>query len=176
MDIKKITNKSDESELNKIKDLYESAFPPNERKPLNSLLADEGKSSDVLAFYEDDVFLGFACMLTSSDITHIIYFAIDDILRNQGYGTEVLKMIHSQYKNNRIIVDIELLSDGALNNIQRERRKVFYINNNYYESNVKYDWQGESYEILIYNGFINYVEFNKFWDDIYNENKSLSYY
>ena len=75
-------------DFGRITALYERAFPANERRPLHPLLNDTTGCSDFLAFYEDKEFVGFACLLTRRDITHILYIAIDEVMRGQGYGTK----------------------------------------------------------------------------------------
>lgn len=171
---KLITEQS--NELAQIEEIYRNAFPDNERKPLSPLLQDTSGCSEVISFYDKDLFCGFACLLTQRDITHIIYFAIDDHLRGKGYGSAALTAMHEMKPLNRIIVDIETEKKLAFNNQQRRKRKQFYLRSGYIESGVKYNWRKESYEILVYGGTISKQEFDSFWKDISFRNAEMSKY
>lgn len=83
-----VTSRSED--LDKIRALYVDAFAENERSPFELLLDDSTHCSEVFAFYDGAVFLGFMSLLTIDDISHIIYFCIDKALRGHGYGGEAL--------------------------------------------------------------------------------------
>lgn len=174
LNIKHITEQS--KELVQIEKLYQNAFPDNERKPLASLIQDTSGSSEVISFFDEGLFCGFACLLTQQDITHIIYFAIEDKIRGKGYGSAALTAVSEMRPVNRIIVDIESVNKHALNNDQRRKRKTFYLRNGYTESGVEYGWQKESYEILVLGGNISKKEFHSFWKNICFKNIKLSQY
>lgn len=174
LSIKPITAQS--KELVQIEELYRSAFPDHERKPLYPLLQDTSGCSEIISFYDKNLFCGFACLLNQRDLTHIIYFAIDDRLRKKGYGSAALTAMHDMKPFNRIIVDIEIENKQAANHEQRRRRKAFYLRNGYVESGVKYGWQSELYEILVLGGTISNKEFYTFWKNISFKNVKLSNY
>ena len=149
----------------KFKALYRRAFPRAERVPVRFLMSK--KSNETLnACYDGDLFCGFYSTLTFGDITHILFFAIDDTLRGCGYGSTLLELISCHYPQNRIILDIEAEDSTAPNNEQRIRRKAFYEKNGYAESGIEYRWRGVPYKILIKNGTITEKEFADFWDHL----------
>ncbi|HCL02060.1 MAG TPA: N-acetyltransferase [Lachnoclostridium phytofermentans] len=172
--IKIVTEQS--KELPQIEKLYRAAFPDNERRPLAPLLQDDTGHGEVLAFYDGTCFCGFACFLTCGDISHIIYFAIEDFLRGKGYGTEALSAMFKLKKGKRIIVDIEVEDEHEVNNTQRQKRKQFYLRNGFCETEVKYRWRQESYEILSLGGIVSADEFRDFWEQIYSDSDALSIY
>ena len=149
--------------LPQIKELYKRAFPKNERRPLGPLLLDRSGNSSFVAFMDDDLFCGFACLLKWEDISHIIYITIEDSLRDRGYGSKALQILHQQYPNDRFIVDIESDRPDAPNIDQRQMRRAFYTKNGYEPAPVHYPWRGEDYDILAYNGTITHQEFRDFW-------------
>ena len=159
-----ITSKS--LNLETIKELYFQAFPENERRPFEDMITDTSSHIEVLAFYDGSVFCGFACLLNTQKISHIIYLAIDENLRSNGYGSQVLTLLHEYKHGSRVIVDIERQNKISENNEQRLKRKQFYLRNGYSESNVKYHWEGEDYEILVYGGNLSKQEFRAFWDQL----------
>lgn len=150
-------------ELDRIKSLYQSAFPENERKPLG-LFLEEADCCDFVAFYEGDLYCGFAILLTWKDITHILYFAVENTLRDRGYGAQALKLLWSLRPGNRFIADIEVDDIHSSNHGQRQKRKQFYLRNGYQESGVTYEWQDENYEILVSGGTVTLQEDDDFWE------------
>ena len=162
--------------LSKIEALYKSAFPANERRPLMPLLRDRTGHGETVAFFDGDLFCGFACLLTDKDISHIIYFAVEDTLRGKGYGSAALSTMAQWKKDKRIIVDIEMEDAGKENNIQRRRRKQFYINNGFSETEISYTWRNETYEILSAGGNVSNNEFERFWEQICYDDSSLEIY
>ncbi len=152
-------------EYKRFKALYRKAFPRAERIPVR-LLMNRKPDSALKACYDGDVFCGFYSTITVGDITHILFLAVDDGLRNRGYGSALLELISRRYPENRIILDIEAEDSKAGNNEQRIRRKAFYEKNGYVESGIKYRWRRVPYEILIRNGTITPDEFDDFWNNL----------
>ena len=156
--------KPDSPELPAVSTLYERAFPANERRPLMPLVVGLKGRSEVISLWENDTYCGFMVLLTYRDIVHIIYFATEENLRGKGIGTAALKKLQEVKKGYRIIADLEKEYDGADNNEQRRLRREFYLRNGYIVSPVRYDWQGDPYEILVQGGNITDEEFWEFWD------------
>ena len=155
----------DFQDYTKFSALYRSAFPRAERIPVRFLM-NRGIGSALTACYDRETFCGFYSTLTFGDITHILFLAVDDTLRNRGYGSAFLKLISHHYPQNRIILDIETEDAAASNYKQRVRRKAFYERNGYNESGIEYCWRGVPYKILIKNGTITEAEFDDFWDNL----------
>lgn len=159
--VKVITSSS--ADLPCVRALYESAFPENERRPFDELMTVFGSAHILLAFYSDDVFCGFASLLTVEDITHIMYFAILPHLRGAGLGSRALALITAWKPGNRYIADLEAELSDAPNFIQRKRRKAFYLRNGFAVSEASYHWQGESYELVVCGGSLTNADYDAFW-------------
>ena len=86
---------NDSPRLPALLDLYRSAFPANERRPLETLLDDESGAGEVLAALDGEAFIGLAILLTHGDLTHILYFAVPSALRGQGYGSRILEAVRA---------------------------------------------------------------------------------
>lgn len=140
--------------------------PKNERRPFKSLFTHPEGSCESLALYDGDLFCGFACLLNGNDISHIIYLAIQEELRDRGYGSMALSAIHRHKDGRRIMVDIELETKTASNNPQRRRRKDFYLRNGYEQTTIRYRWQREDYEILSFGGQVTEDEYEAFWHQL----------
>lgn len=162
--IKKIT--PDTENLAEIQRLYEQSFPKNERRPFQHVFTMPQESMEPLALYDGSVFCGFVCLLNGTTLSHIIYFAIEENLRNRGYGSMALQAIHAYKPNHRIIADLEFDTEKASNSEQRRKRKQFYLRNGYKETAIYYRWRKEDYEILSYGGQVTKEEFEIFWEQV----------
>ena len=64
-----------QNDLARIKALYNRAFPENERRPFDDMMASLNNRLKLNVFYAEGAFVGFAFLLNCGDISHIIYFA-----------------------------------------------------------------------------------------------------
>ena len=157
---------SETKNLAEIRELYERAFPKNERRPFMELLSVPESPAETVALYDGEQFCGFAVFLNGVGISHIIYLAIEENLRNRGYSSSALQLLHEYKSGRRIMVDIELEKQNAKNNEQRRKRKQFYLRNGYKQTSIYYRWQKEDYEILAYGGNISEDEYDDFWEQL----------
>ena len=166
-----------------VKELYENSFPENERINFDFLLMNSSpadKSFEITAVYDGEIFVGFVVTLNSGDISHILYFAVDEKLRSKGYGSEILKTVHNSKPGQRFIADVEKPDAKSDNNAQREKRIRFYSRNGYEMTDVEYRWHEENYLIMVCNGDISKDEHRNFWErcsdmlqQVEKENSSL---
>ena len=161
-------------ELKKAKALYYRAFPKNERRSFPELAENRFGGTEVFCFYDDETFVGMACLLNTPTISHIIYLTVDESLRGHGYGSKALELLHNSKPDKKIMVDIEVLNERTENAEQRSMRKKFYLRAGYEETPVKYEWRNENYEILSFGGQISDAEYNGFWEDLRKQSKTQS--
>ena len=121
-----------QEELKKAKALYYRAFPKNERRSFPELVENRLGSTEVFCFYDEDTFVGIACLLNSPTISRIIYLAVDESLRGCGYGTKALELLHQSKSEKKFMVDIEIADERAENAEQRKKRKKFYLRAGYF--------------------------------------------
>lgn len=164
---------SNAKDFEKIKRLYESAFPYKERMPIFDLLKNKNETT-FCAVYDNELFCGFFCLLSFHGITHITYLAVAESCRDKGYGSKILQSIHKMKPQSRIIADIEMENSRAYNSEQRTRRKKFYIRNGYQETDIFYTWQDVQYQILSYGGAVSKSEFLSFWQHFEVEKNTLT--
>ena len=150
-------------DIPKIKKLYIESFPENERFSFSMMIKNESGNYETFGFYKDGNFCGFAILLNSLDISHIIYFATLPELRGKGLGAKALASMGRIKSGKRIIVDIEREVPDCPENGIRRRRKNFYLRNGYKETEVRYRWQDEAYEILVFGGELSREDFGNFW-------------
>lgn len=158
--------------LDRIKALYNRAFPKNERYPFSALI-EQDDYTDFLAFYDNDQFVGFLAMLHVGDLYHIIYFAVPETLRKQGYGSRILQTVHTNWSDKHFVVDIEQPVVDSPSDDYRVIRKNFYLQNGYEETIKKYIWLEEHYEVLIHNGTFDQNEWSHFWNTLYANKDSI---
>ena len=72
---------------NDISNLYLSAFPENERPPLDWFYKAvyRYKKNQVIGYYENYEFIGFVYLVFFRKIVYIAFFAVNESKRNQGY-------------------------------------------------------------------------------------------
>lgn len=168
----KVTKESEK--FPEIERLYRASFPREERVPMDTLLEADGPY-DFIACYDGAILCGFYSALTFGDITHVLFLAVEEKLRDHGYGSQILAEIGKAYAGNRVILDVEMVDPEADNNEQREQRIAFYMRNGYHHSGISYGWRGVMYEILILDGTISEEEFWNFWDQL-DEVQQNNYY
>ena len=158
-------NNAFHEDMIKILNLYYNSFPENELIDFSKFFF-SSISGDVLSFYDNNQFIGFAATITNNNITNILYFAIEPDQRSKGYGTQSLKQICDYFKNNKIILDVED-PNGSYNEAEygrRLKRINFYIKAGFRLTNIKYNWCNEKYIIMINNeAKITESEFLEFW-------------
>ena len=169
LSMKSISNASEE--LKKARALYYRAFPKNERRSFPELVENRFGSTEVFCFYDGETFVGIACLLNTPTISHIIYLAVDESLRGNGYGSKALELLHQSKPGKKIMVDIEVPDELAENVEQRRMRKKFYLRAGYEETPVKYEWRHEDYEILSFGGQISEAEYDGFWEDLQKQSE-----
>lgn len=60
------------------------------------------------------------------DITHVLFLAVEETLRGNGYGSQILDAIRRAYPDKRLILDVEMPDPEAENQEQRTKRIAFY--------------------------------------------------
>ena len=73
-----------------VKRLYENSVP---RRATCAVLVFETslehERMEIVAYYDEDVFCGFACLLATEEAVYLYYIAVADDQRNKGYGTQI---------------------------------------------------------------------------------------
>ncbi|MDD7648456.1 GNAT family N-acetyltransferase [Cloacibacillus porcorum] len=149
-------------EYREIVDLMKSAFPPEERLPVWWLVL-IAKTKDVhfYAFYDDDRFCGITYTIETENLIFLLYFAVSDRLRSNGYGSQIIDRLKDNSPEKEIILNVEKPDITADNFNQRVRRIVFYERNNFYVCNFILSISGIDYNVLSTKRNPNIKEFGK---------------
>lgn len=103
-----------------VTELYEQAFPPEERRnlPAQQLLLNNGALR--LALLEDDgIYAGFVFYWALTDFVFIEHFAISPALRGGGIGSGVMRLMEEQHP--RLVLEVE-----PPHSLNAQRRIRFY--------------------------------------------------
>lgn len=140
-----------------VMELYEAAFPKEEKKPfaLMEMLAKEGKM-ELTAIVEGETWLGLAFFMICDRNVILDYFAISPSLRSEGYGGRAVKEIMERFRDKKLIFEIEKLDDEAENAGDRRRRKRFYLRNGMKETGVFANVYQTDFELLTADGSLEY--------------------
>jgi len=131
--------------IDKIKNIYLNAFPPDERLDFDDLISNKIKNGILYALFDNNLIVGFSFVISAEDFVYILYLAIDDKFRNKGYGTKTLNIINDTYKNQPKVLCVE---EPETANDMRSRRIEFYERNGFVLSNVKFTLYNTQYKIL----------------------------
>ena len=125
-----------------LEELYLSAFPKEERFPFDILkTCSKEDNSDLYAVLDNDKFIGMCYIVNCNGAYYLMYLAVQDELRNEKYGSKILKDLKEKYKT------LFLSIDKPIDEISI-KRKNFYLRNGFYDTNKYYEDTGVLYEIL----------------------------
>lgn len=143
-------------ELPYIRKLLCTAFPKIEQIPLwFLLLKSKNEFADFISYFDNDKFVAFSYTITFEKTTFILYLAVDNIFQSNGYGSKILDILNKKFDGNQIVLNIEKLDETANNNIQRIKRKNFYLKNGYKETGFELVDNKVVYEVLSTDSIIN---------------------
>ncbi len=133
-----------------VKSLYKEVFPKSERYPFIILnLLSKRKMIEFTSYYDESVFVGFTYNIIYKSNVFVLYLGIDPKLQSKGYGSKILTLIKSKYKDKNIILNTEQVDKESSNYNQRVRRYNFYMKNGFINTNCTFnDTDGTIYSVL----------------------------
>ncbi len=157
MELKKI---SDKEQWKCLRELYKTAFPKYERKPLWLIKGMHKKcTADIWVIDDGGDFAGFAATMNHSDLVLLDYFAVAEEKRGQGVGSKALRLLQKKYSDRRFFLEIESVYAEADNLPERQRRKSFYLSNGMTEMKIMVLVGVTDMEVLGYNCNITFGEY-----------------
>ncbi len=144
------------ADFSRIRKLYNTAFPADERAPM-WLLAVKAyrKGVDFWSLYRDGKWFGMAYVLNEDDLSYLFYFAVSENERGKGLGSAALRSLKKHYKGRRLFLALEQLDADADNYTERLKRRKFYqrnglgsINCTIRECKVVYDVMGVGGDVM----------------------------
>lgn len=101
--------------------------------------------------YRKDKVIDFQYIIEYDNIAYLMYFAIEKSQRNNGYGSEILKELNKSYKN--VLLCIEKESEQVSD--IKQKRKQFYLRNEFVGTNKFIVDNNVEYELLCNNSNLN---------------------
>lgn len=156
-------------ELPRLFALYQTAFPPSERKPFGKILrmAKEGRA-DLWTIRRDGRFAGLAATVNSPNLVLLDYFAVKKSLRGRGIGSDALGLLGEQYRDRGFFVEIESTLEDAGNLRERKKRKEFYVNCGMRPMGTEADVFGVRMELLGVRCHLELEDYRAFYRDHYS--------
>ncbi|MCR5821923.1 MAG: GNAT family N-acetyltransferase [Bacteroidales bacterium] len=112
-------------------DLFEEAFPEDERPPFSSIKHRPANFHFMVATNDDEP-IGILTYWEFDDMIYVEHFAIDSELRNQGLGKVVFLNFLSQLKE-QVVLEVELPHDE-----ESEHRLEFYTSMGLFQNPQEY--------------------------------------
>lgn len=133
-----------------VKSLYKKVFPRSERYPFIFLkLLSKRKMIEFNSYYDESKFIGFTYNIIYKSNIFILYLGVDPSFQSKGYGSKILTLIKSKYKDKNIILNTEQVDEKSSNYNQRLRRYKFYKKNGFIDTNCIFDdSDGTIYSVL----------------------------
>lgn len=147
---------------NRLKTLYEEAFPAEEKKPFEFMrkLEQEGKM-EILSLMEKEELIGLNINMLAGDLAILDYYAILPEKRGGGYGSIGIRKIMERFQDRKLILEIEKQDAFAPNAKERASRKKFYMKNGLKETNLFVNVYHTDFELLVPEGSLTYDEYIK---------------
>lgn len=157
--------------IEKIKKLYNDAFPKIERKPFELILekCDMGLMEILKIESDNNYFLGLAITIIYKDMVLLDYFAIAPESRGKNNGSNALKLLFEKYKNRRFILEIENPNIQCDNQEERIRRKTFYTRNGMTAMQYKVNLMGVQMEVFTHNCNVTFEEYHNIYRNTFSD-------
>lgn len=131
--------------LKNIKQLYLSAFPKFERLDFHTIKNLELKNSELYAFFDNSEFIGFSYLIAYKNVIYIVYLAVKEECRSNGYGSKIISLISNIYAKKSLILCAE--TPKKMGDI-KSKRINFYIKNNFYVSDLQTEYLSSKFNVL----------------------------
>ena len=143
--------------IEEVKDLFETAFPEDERPPFEMTLSFKG--SDFFAIYENKAFIGLADLVIYGETVYLFFFEIKEELRGKGYGSHVLQELFRRFPNKKVFLLAEEI-DGDYEDLPLRKRRIgFYERNGFVLSDTRIKEFGVDYRLLYHGGVVDKKDF-----------------
>ena len=149
----------------KVKEIYERSFPPEEQIPLPELLRSaEAPEVSFVAWADPalpageegaDNVVALTFSLVFPDLFYLGFLAVDGRTRSTGYGTRILTYFRERYGDVPQLLEIEPVVREAANYQQRVRRLAFYERNGFEVTNMLTHEADQTYRVLARDGIVS---------------------
>ena len=161
--------------INKVRHLFEHAFPPVERPTFKIMMS--FSHHDMYGVEDKGIFIGLVDLLFYQDTLYIFFLAIKKTYRGKGYGSKILKDIAGKYnKDYRIYLLAENPDLECDNKNERDKRITFYKRNGFTLSDIEVIEFDVNYRILYLTHLVSKEEFIGSMKYLLGEDRFNKYY
>lgn len=133
MGLIKVDVNTDKNLRRQVKRLYLASFPKYERMPWLVLRCNAWRRGiDLTAWAEGNALRGFTASATVEGLHILLFFAVEQSARGQGWGSKILSAVKQEHEN--VVLNIECLEPDAPNYPERLKRFAFYQKNGFYDT------------------------------------------
>ncbi len=143
--------------LNKVKYLFEHAFPEDERPPFNFLIKLD--KNQLFGIEDKGEFIGLVSYVEYQDLLYIFFLAIKKKYRHKGYGSQVLQDMLNKHSDKRVFLLAEDPHVPNDNQEERDSRIRFYSHEGLKVTGVKIVEYEIPYIVLSNNSEITMDDF-----------------
>lgn len=152
------------------KRLYKTSFPKKELCPNWALfLLKKCGALKQIAYYDDSLLCGFTYLLFKENTVCVFFFAVNDKIRNQGYGSKILQFVKQKYSDKTIVLLAEPTDEECDNTEQRISRMNFYEKNGIHRTGNHTVEYGVRFEILSTDPDFSEERYKNFWENMYRK-------
>ena len=162
------------AELPKVKRLFESAFPPEERPPFEMMLTWE--KNLFFAVYDAERFVALVDLIHYQDLVYVFFLAVEDSFRGKGYGTKILQDLLNEYPSERLYLLADEVGPSYADNEVRKRRIRFYDERGFHYQGIKVRELGVWYQMMVARGEVSKEEFVATMTYLIGEEMAAKYY
>ena len=138
--------------IRKIEEMYENSFIEREKFPFTVLVSASNKEGITFhSIYNDENLIGMLFTIQDGKILFVLYLLINSEYQNEGYGGQVMDMLHEKYRNYDIILNIEAVQEGLPNSEARLKRQEFFTKHGLNKLNLYFIDKDMAYEIMCTN-------------------------
>ena len=161
-------------DIQKTKNLFESAFPEDERPPFEMML---GWNHDTFyGVYREEEYVALVDLIVCRDMVYVFFLAIEEKFRGQGIGSQILTDLKKEYPSHRLYLLAEELGDQYPDNPVRERRLRFYASNGFLPTGDTVLEFGVRYLLLCHGGHVSKAEFVETMASLIGEENARRFY
>lgn len=175
----RLNTRPDGAATEKIRALYELAFPPSEKKPFELILkkCDEGIMGLIAIEDGGGEFLGLAITLCYSDLLLLDYFAIEEKVRGRGIGGEAIKLLLALYPDKRFILETEDPDEAGADNAEIRRRRLgFYLRSGLSEMEYRIMLFGTQMRVLTGGRVVKFEEYYEIFTNVFGTKTAKNIY
>ena len=166
--------KEDYRYYEKVKHLFEHAFPPIERPTFNMMMS--FNNHEMYAVEKNNEFVGLYDLIKHEDKVYIFFLAVKKTYRGKGIGSHILKHISNQYSESRLFLLAENPDIDCDNKEERSKRISFYQKNGFVLSNISVIEFGVDYRILYKNIEVTKEDFLSCMEYFLGKDRFTSFY